>query len=240
MRVHNKFLVTASAVAIGLSGLLGAAARADSITGLYNTGVVSPGVVAADDLVDSHYSLASSPLFPSGHAQSVYVTDQLSFMFPGHYWLADTTTSKWISPQPYYTNSVPTDLPSPPPYTFETTFNSSGANPLGITGRFAVDNELVDIVLNNHTVATGGGSDMTWTPFTISSGFVSGLNTLDFVVFNDIQTGNSNNDGNPTGIQIQMAAVPLPAAAGVGFWMLGGFAGLGILRKLLIRTPRIA
>lgn len=47
-------------------------------------------------------------------------------------------------------------------------------------------------------------------------------------------------NGNFVLNEITAAAVPLPAAAGVGFSMLGGFGGLAALRRRLRSKPRIA
>ena len=116
--------------------------------------------------------------------------------------------SDWIGPQnPGASGFSDTDDYGPAgEYTYETTFTISGLNPgtASITGRFAIDNELVGILLNGSSLGisysnSGGASYGAWHSFTIrpSAGFRNGENTLDFVV---------NNDNGPTGLRVEMTA----------------------------------
>ena len=78
-------------------------------------------------------------------------------------------------------------------------------------------------------VSTGqqAGFATTWTAFAITSGFVAGTNTLDFIV---------QNSGGPTGVRVEMSGtadrlgggVPEPASWAM---MLVGFGGMGALLR---------
>jgi hypothetical protein len=56
-----------------------------------------------------------------------------------------------------------------------------------------------DIRLNGTSTGITAGGFSGWSSFTITSGFVAGLNTLDFVVVN---TGSSP---NPTGLRVELS-----------------------------------
>jgi len=105
-----------------------------------------------------------------------------------------------------------------------------------LEGRWASDNRGLDIILNGVSLSfdTGTNGFGTWSEgaegFSITSGFASGLNTLDFVVRNAL--------GNPpgptaTGLRVEFTnnsatAVPLPPALPL---MLGGLAALWVVRR---------
>jgi hypothetical protein len=178
-------------------------AQAATITGLFNTGVTAPGVVQADGTSDAHYTISSSPI---GAGNAIARTTG----FPVNAYLAPSSVSTWIGPNTanYYGNDGD--------YTYTTTFNVAGAITASdfITGKWATDNNGVAIKLNGFTVSIPtsslSNSYSAFTPFTISSGFTSGLNTLEFVV---------NNSGggpfNPTALRVELAAgttaVPEPS-----------------------------
>ncbi len=61
-----------------------------------------------------------------------------------------------------------------------TGFNETTAN---ITGEWAVDNTGIDILLNGNSTGNSNNNGFGgFTPFTISTGFVAGENTLEFIV----------------------------------------------------------
>lgn len=120
-------------------------------------------------------------------------------------------------------------------YTYRTTFSLNGfiASSASIAGRWSVDNAGVNIVLNG--VSTGLSSNdgfQAFKTFSISSGFVSGLNTIDFVV---------SNFGGPTGLRAELsgdatASVLIPEPASL--LVLGGtLLGLGLIRRKQTNTP---
>ena len=86
---------------------------------------------------------------------------------------------------------------APGDYTYQTTFSLAGfiSSSAIIQGNFAVDNEVESITLNGVSVPLSfHGNLLTLTDFTISSGFMSGVNTLDFTVVN------LESEPTPTGI----------------------------------------
>jgi hypothetical protein len=207
------------------------AAPAATITGLYNTGVLDDGSVAASGAVDLHYVLISSadPNFPG---PSAYVANPI----PAGLWVVNSTTSRWIGPT--VNQGYPTGAAAHPigEYTYRLTFDLTGLDPAtaSITGNWAADNNGLFIRLNG--VNTTGNVVPVFTalrPFTVSTGFVAGVNTLDFVVRNTAGSGS-----NPTGLRVSdiagsanAAVVPAPAAG----WLLG--SGLLWLAGAAKRRP---
>ncbi|MEH1771171.1 MAG: hypothetical protein V7L27_03805 [Nostoc sp.] len=111
--------------------------------------------------------------------------------YPFGYWVANTTTSRWIGPN---TSSANGPAGS---YTYETTFTiPTSFSTASITGQWATDNEGVNILLNGNPIGiTNNNQFSQLTSFAISNSsyFKVGTNTLDFVV---------NNDGAPTGLEV--------------------------------------
>jgi hypothetical protein len=194
---------------------MGGLANAASI-GIFNTGVDGTGTPLADGTVgDPHYVLTSVPSLTT----DILVRTSVGG-FPIGPWLGDDGISAWIGPNNDTSLNGPTGL-----YDYQTTFDLTGLDPLSafLTGQWAADNEGVDILINGVSTANTAGGFTAWSPFTISSGFVSGVNTLDFLV---------NNDGGPTGLRVELSGtadslsgVPEPAS----FMMIGlGLVGLGV------------
>jgi hypothetical protein len=99
-----------------------------------------------------------------------------------------------------------------------------------LIGQWATDNTGSDIVINGvstgHTAAGFGG----WSSFTLSSGFIAGVNTLDFIVYNVPQEF-----GNPTGLRVEMSGTADPNSQvpePVSLVLLGtGLVAFGMLRR---------
>jgi hypothetical protein len=200
-------------------------ASAALIQGLYDTGVLNDGTAAASGSADLHYTLVASadPSFPGPDA---IVADPIA----NGYWLVNTATSRWIGPAQNqgYPSGAATHAAGD--YTYRLTFDLTGLDPATaqITGGWAADNKGVAIWLNGVNTGHGAGSYNPLTSFTLSSGFLAGLNTLDFVV-NNFSAGGAN----PTGLRVQgltgtAAAVPVPAAG----WLFPlGLAAVARLAK---------
>lgn len=182
--------------------------HAANITGLKNTGLGASGTA------DGNYSLSS--------AASTTPVITYDSQWPIGPWLANDGTSKWITPTASQGASF--DPWNNGTYTYTLTFDLSGYNAATamFSGRLAADNS-VQVKLNDSVI--GGATGFTgWTSFGASSGFVSGVNTLDFVVTNWAQNG-----GNPTGLRVEfgtssIAAVPEPATYAM---LLGGLVMVG-------------
>ncbi len=193
---------------------------ADSfLTSLTNTGVGPGGILLADDTVDPNYLLPPAAV-PAGmpadyHGNAVAVSDLCHATGTGCAWLnrylnytcyeyvpwnlppdpAHTTAaSKWIAPD--YTNNGCSPVGN---YTYTLNFVlPAGFNPATatISGRWAADN-AASMKLNG-VLVPGLVTPViaSWTSFTIppGSGFVSGANSLAFIV---------NNYGDWTGMRVE-------------------------------------
>ena len=200
MRKIFSSLVLAAVAAFVSAGQ----ANAGVITSLYNTGVNGAGVSLPDStLGDPHYSLVS---VPGGTSDLLVRTSAGGYPIPPYF--GDSPRSAWIGPNNDHQVDGPVGL-----YDYQTTFNLTGFNPLtaSIKGGWSSDNDGVKILLNG--VDTGNPAtnfaqfSIGFAPFSISGGFKSGWNTLDFIV---------NNGGGPTALRVDMLgtarAVPEPSS----------------------------
>jgi hypothetical protein len=143
------------------------AMSAAPITGLFNTGQSTTGSA------DNHWTVVAPP--GAGQVISpVYVYST---------WLPNTAASSWEwvtnTGQPSGTSSAPVT------YTFRTLFIlDSTLNPATavITGRWATDNVGTEIQVNGLSFDQTSPGFNAWSGYTLNSGFVAGLNVLDFVV----------------------------------------------------------
>jgi hypothetical protein len=77
-----------------------------------------------------------------------------------------------------------------------------------MTGRWATDNTGA-ISLNGASTGNTSTDSTAFTPFSITSGFVVGLNTLDFIVDNTSCVG--LNCFNPTGLRVELTGTMSPS-----------------------------
>jgi hypothetical protein len=153
--------------------------------------------------------------------------------FPISPWLGvdSNSISAWIGPN----NSSQLDGPGGT-YDYQTTFDLTGLDPstATITGQWAADNLGVGILINN--VSTGITSScfdcFNFTGFSISGGFVAGVNTLDFIVQNG--TGIGDPAAGPTGLRVELAGTAAAAPEPASFVLIG--AGLLVLSRLRRRV----
>lgn len=197
----------------GTLGMLHAPAQAAAITTLFSTGVDSAGNPLPDGSVDPHYTVSpGAAAFVIGNPGAVG-------------WVGNTASSSWIS--------ATTDAqPGGGPFTYTTTFSLAGLNASTaiLTGSIAADDQG-SIILNGvvvfNTVPTGSAPWSFLAPFTITSGFVAGINTLQLDIPNNID----GPDDGPSGVQLDIsgtASVPEPASMA----MLGlGVMALGAIRR---------
>jgi hypothetical protein len=185
-------------------------AHAASITGLVNTGTFASGAQ------DTNYSLNGTGFG--------YVTKDN--VWPIGPWIANTTTSKWITPLANQGASF--DPVTKGTYTWSLSFNLAGfdASTASFSGKFAADNSAV-VLLNGHSIGSANGFT-SFSNFGAASGFNSGLNTLDFVVTNVAQNG-----GNPTGLRVEFTAsnvTPVPEPETYAM-LLAGLGLMGVISR---------
>jgi hypothetical protein len=208
-------------------------ALADTVQ-IYGTGVGANGALLPAGSVDPHYTITSSadPSFPGPAAM---VTDSNGFPFP--IWMPNGPNSQWIAPRPDVGNGN-----APGNYVYTTTFDLTGfdLSTVVLTGQWSTDNSGLSIVINGVELpfTTPEQAFFGWYGFTISCGFVAGVNTLQFVVNN---AGCPNCSVNPTGLRVEISgtgellannaplqAVPEPATV---LLVGSGLAGLWIRRR---------
>jgi hypothetical protein len=156
------------------------------------------------------------------NGRGAYVTDDTAFPFIGLLvpWMPNNSVSSWISPQRSYAGGG-----SDPggEYIYSTQFDLSGydLSSVSITVNAEVDNQILDMRINGtsaHVFPFVNGF-VVEPAFTLTSGFLEGLNQLDFVIYNiPLSTP------NPSGLNVQFdssanvkaispnADVPEPAA----------------------------
>ena len=157
---------------------------------VFNTGVDSSGSPLPYGSVDPHYQLVDSQ-DPANPGPNSYVV--LNEPPVGSPWIADSSTSEWIAPAAGQGSYNFAGF-----FIYQTTFDLSGFVPstAQLTGQFAADNELDDVLINSQITGIQGYDQFqSFTPFTISTGFQPGVNTLVFA---------THDDGGATGFRVEM------------------------------------
>lgn len=182
---------------------------------LFNSGTTNSDVALSggNGVLDPHYTVAETK------------QNAVTFFNVGYY--PEDTTARWISELADGTTPVN-------PATFRLLFDLTGLDPAtaSLTGNWAADN-CGHVTLNG--TATAGlipfcntsTSFNSLTAFSFNSGFVAGVNTLDFVM---------SNTGGPGAVLVRdlagtansLGSVPEPAT-----WLLAGsaLACAGLLRR---------
>lgn len=189
-------------------------ASAAIIPTLFNTGVDNAGSPLANGTIgDPHYDLITKPTTSTDFIRVITSAGG----FPIGPWIGDNTLSAWIGPN----NND--DLVSPAgTYIYRTTFDLTGydISTAIINGQWSTDNNGLDIFINGNSLGFTTANNqfsLGFAPFTINSGFVPGINTLDFMV------NNGGTASNPTGLRTQMIGeadflpIPTPGVA----WLIG-------------------
>lgn len=205
---------------------------------LYSTGhssvwYSSTQTQLANGANDTHWSIVSTPSasFTSSASFAPLVTT------PHNNWLANNSTSKWLSDisNANNTSSAVGD------FVYRTTFTlAGGADPstVQILFQMASDNSTPQISVNGVSTGlsyNGGYAAMSSTMRLNASNatFKTGTNTIDFTVTN--VTGAT---GNPQGLRVQIVGAALiPEPGTLGLLALGGLALTG--RRFGSRTRRL-
>jgi hypothetical protein len=168
------------------------------IPGLFSTGVGDNRLPLGEDQADPHYVWI--PNSPGSAPASVFAATAAGG-FPIPPWLPDNRTSGWIS------QNQMTIIPGGTSFVYQTRFDLTGFNAASarITGRWSADNRGQSIILNGTAVTAAAPSSFDgWASFNINSGFVSGMNTLQFVIFNDPDVTQPQLQ-NPGGVRVELA-----------------------------------
>lgn len=185
---------------------------------IFNTGVDAFGnAIVGNGVADTHYSLIVQP----GAATAVTV-DPSNYPFP--FWIANNSGSRWIGPAADSNGPLGN-------YVYRTTFNvpsNAILSTVTVAGDWATDDPGTDIVINGASTGQLSPSYGALTPFSVTSGFVVGTNTLDFYVTN----GSFGN--NPTGLRVDHIAgsYQIPEPTSVVLLTLGlAFAASSFTRR---------
>ncbi len=195
---------------VTIASLIPTLAVAEPIV-VYNSGVDDSGVPLSGGALDPHWriTVSADPVFPGPNA---FVLLNNAPLFSGG-GTPNTAISKWIGLRAdgghLFPRSNCTDGCTEADYHFETTFDLTGLNPAMsvITGQWSPDDSSV-MLLNGVPVASypyvQGVNWRVFAPFTITTGFVPGVNTLTVIVNNHFLP-NSNLAANPSGLHLQIS-----------------------------------
>lgn len=185
------------------------------ITTLYSTGVDDTGAVLPNLSRDSHYQLISMPS-GSGVGPGTFVADSTRFPVSGA-WMSNDAASKWIAPQAdqsTFSNDTGSGV-----YIYRTIFDLTGydVSTAHIAGRWSTDNFGQDMLLNGVSLGITHISEPPntfryFSDFAITSGFLAGINTLDFVVSNPPIISDQTGLNNPTGLRVEISGTAEPGA----------------------------
>ena len=163
-----------------------------SVPSIFSTGLDADGAVISPGQPDPHYQLIQS-------AQSTPPPPAIAATVIQNHpaWLANDTSSSWIGPVNPGTVNVAAGT-----YVYRTQFSLDGFDPTSaaVTLKVAADNRVTDVLLNgvSRGIAYVGFSAMS-SSFSLTSGFLAGTNTLDFVTVND------DSSANPAGFRVRLS-----------------------------------
>ena len=186
--------------------------------GLYDTGVDANGNSLSADSTDAHYTLDGG---------GAIVVNGNNFPIPP--WIDYSPAngaSRWLSVDSGGGNAT---LPIQD-HVYVTTFNLASAADVELSGLFASDNAS-EAILNGHIIGTisfgtpGNYSFQQYTSFSTANSayFVTGINTLEFLVHNGDLTQPDGNPGGWFGLRTEdltITAVPEPTTVAAGVLLI--------------------
>lgn len=188
--------------------MIGLTQAGTTIPSVYSTGINDFYNPLTGDSIDFHYRLVSSPP-GSGFDQMTYLVNTNAPSASS--WVKNSPVGQWIGP----TNDISkmTSLKATGQYVYETKFNLDRfeANTAEINGLWAVDDTSDGILLNDVPIgfARNGVTEFSsLQSFSITSGFLPGINSLKFIVNNLPVT----DAVNPTGLLVIMTGSATPLA----------------------------
>ena len=168
---------------------------------VFNTGVAANRTLLPGGSVDPHYTLIASaePTLPGPNA---IVTTQIA----DGYWIPQGPNSKWIAPSANQSFPGANPCNAAGSYTYRTLIDLTGFDPATavIQGQWAVDNQGAAIRLNGVSIGATQPGYNPFQMFTINSGFIAGVNTLDFV---------TSDQGCPNGLRVEILSANASIAA---------------------------
>ena len=179
-------------------------------TGLFNTGLDTNGAVSAGDIPDPHWTLLRSadPAFLGPNTLVFEYAYPIQFADPNGAFSPTNGISMWMGAGGNL-GGVTFNSPAGQ-YIYRTTFVLDTADPATVTvgGNLWVNGSISDILLNGRStgIALAPGGTLYITSFSITNGFVAGLNTLDFV---ETLTGNAI-----SGLRVEISGVGLALPPG--------------------------
>jgi hypothetical protein len=212
------FRTSAAALGAAVALMCGGSAQAAAILGLFNTGTDASNLALAggNGVEDPHYTILSStsPGFDGDQAQTY---------FNGAY-AAEDGNSRWIS----LTGSG-TPVNNTTVYRLSFSLSGLDAGTAQITGRWGADNSGL-ILLNGTSTGITVPGFSSLTNFSINSGFVAGVNTLDFrVVDVGVVTALRVDDlAGTAAVLSPQNPVPEPATWAL---LIAGFGGAGAMLR---------
>jgi hypothetical protein len=225
-------------ISLAILALSPAVASAQVPITLYNTGVAGPNapngsntpIVGANPVPDPNYTVISTPNFitpPYPQAWTVLPSPPNGAYFadPNSNWDNDLNSN----------NAEPGAV-----YVYQTTFDLTGLLPstATVSGTVYCDNYLFGIEINGASTGIAGNPSLpgfmagNGVNFTISSGFIPGINTLDFQIYND---NGGNSQGTATGFDVtdlRGTADTVPEPASTGLFMASGIGMLARRRRM--------